>query len=97
MKRLDTQEAVHLVLSAIGEQHGMVLRRARKTHPCTMPRTRDGQVVRRWDGGDVPSAHRSEIAPGDNYVEDASSEYAYQSGRRYCAVCAVAAGLARWV
>ncbi len=94
---LDTIQAgqdAGLRLSLIGERAGdQILRRARKLYRCQMPRVREGHVVRRWDGGEIPAGH-GDIAVGDVYVEDVGNSSPYESGLRYCAACSVAAGLA---
>lgn len=72
----------------------MILRRARKAHKCSMLRPRDGEIARKWDGGPIPADHTADIAAGSQYVEYCGEVPAYQSGDRFCAGCARAAGLA---
>lgn len=50
---------------------------------------------RRWDGGPVPDGCNRRITAGSHYVEYFGETPAFQSGYRFCAECAIAAGLAR--
>lgn len=78
------------------------LRRARKAHRCARKtrftghgRERRLEVLgRHWDGGPIPAACTQEILPGEQYVEYTGCAMPYDSGPRYCAHCAAAAGLA---
>jgi len=72
------------------------LRRAAVAHPCDMGRATPAGIVRRWDGGPMPEGHTVEIPRGAQYVEDFAETAPYQSGARFCAACAVAAGIAEW-
>src|SRR5262249_12060535 len=77
---------------------GIRVRRAAKPHTCDMPeRFLDGVTLMRWNGHELPSTHTPEIERGHWYVEDCGEVPAYASGARYCAHCAIAAGLARWI
>ena len=83
--------------------HEMKIRRARKDNVCDMPRriwsqaTIRAEVFRSWDGGPVPSDHTPVIPAGTLYVEYVGgvSDVPFGSGPRYCAACAIAAGIAR--
>lgn len=68
----------------------MVLRTTRKGHCCATWH----DCVRDWDHGPLPPEHTPEIAPRNQYVEYLGESAAYASGQRYCAACAIAAGLA---
>lgn len=80
-----------------------VLRRAAKAHSCARRRRWDPQagvshvLGRHWDGGPIPDDCRGWIAPGEQYLEVRTTAVRYQAGPRYCAACAVAAGLAEFV
>lgn len=70
------------------------LRRARKAHPCNAPRKfPNGIVAITWNKAPVPADHHN-IQPGEQYVEEFGESLAWESGCRYCAPCAIAAGLA---
>lgn len=75
----------------------VTVRTARKRHKCEMPGSNpviaEGPY-REWDHGPMPDGHQPDIAPGTQCVENFGEAPLYQAGARYCAACAIAAGIA---
>lgn len=70
------------------------IRTARKPHACQGPRRYpDGTIANHWDGSPIPPGHTGAIAAGQLYVESVTDAAPYSAGRRYCAHCAIAAGI----
>jgi hypothetical protein len=79
----------------IVDKHGgdMLVRVARKAHKCRTHAV-GRATLRGYDFGELPEGHTPHILPGHAYVEYLGEALVFQSGARYCAACAIAAGIA---